>query len=59
MAKLRLKLHGKDVSVIDLVDGQEYISGRSQDCQIPLANQKVSLVTTSRFTKMVTIGLPN
>ncbi|MCB0385813.1 MAG: FHA domain-containing protein, partial [Bdellovibrionales bacterium] len=40
MAKLRLKLHGKDVSVIDLVDGQEYISGRSQDCQIPLANQK-------------------
>ncbi|MCB0365703.1 MAG: FHA domain-containing protein [Bdellovibrionaceae bacterium] len=40
MARIRLKLHGKDVSVIDLVDGQEYISGRSQDCHIPLANQK-------------------
>ena len=40
MAKLIVKLHGKEVSVVDLVEGMEYISGRSQDCQIPLANQK-------------------
>ncbi|MCC7406163.1 MAG: FHA domain-containing protein [Bdellovibrionales bacterium] len=40
MAKVIVKLHGKETRTVDLVDGVEYIAGRSQDCQIPLENQK-------------------
>lgn len=40
MAKITVRLHGQEISSVELADGAEYIAGRAEDCQIVLPNQK-------------------
>lgn len=40
MARLIVKLRGEEISKITMESGMEYIAGRSQDAQIPLAGER-------------------
>ena len=39
MGKLIVKLHGKAVTEVSMVDGMEYMFGRAEDCQIQLQSE--------------------
>jgi pSer/pThr/pTyr-binding forkhead associated (FHA) protein/tetratricopeptide (TPR) repeat protein len=40
MAHLQIRLHGQDISTLELADGQEYVIGRAPDCAVVLTEQK-------------------